>query len=126
MWRVGSAAKSDYVAVRVETGLEVKHIRWRDAGPGQVFLQGPLHAHGFAGNLGEDHGVGFGAIAAKSGAPVLTRVVQPADDNLLRRYAERVGDLCAEALGLSRMGPDGHGAIGAYVGDSEEGTDGSV
>src|SRR5258708_1813445 len=88
MRRVRSAAKGDYVAVRVKRSFEIEHIPWRDARPSQVFLQGPLHAHGLARKLGEDHGVGFGAIAAKGGAPVLTGVVEPTNDNLIRGYAQ--------------------------------------
>jgi hypothetical protein len=87
-WPFGSSA-----------ALRSEHVRWRDARPSQVFLQGPLHAHGLARKLGEDHGVGFGAIAAKGGAPVLTGVVEPTNDNLIRGYAQRIRDLRAQAEG---------------------------
>jgi len=97
MRRVRSAAKGDYVAVRVKRSFEIEHIPWRDARPGQVFLQGPLHAHGLARKLGEDHGVGFGAIAAKGGAPVLTGVVEPTTTTN-RGYAQRIRDSARAAL----------------------------
>ena len=120
------AVHRDQAAIRVDPGCDIGYPSGRDARPSQVLLQGPLHAHRLAGQLGEDHGIAFGAIAAKGRAPVLARMIQPANHDLLDRDAQRMGDARAQPLRLRRMSPDGHPAIPADVGDSNEGADRSM